>query len=52
LLAEKRRQQRLEALGFAVIRWGFDDIVDRPAQTVARVRSALARGIAMRHRSG
>jgi hypothetical protein len=44
LREEKRRQERLERRGFTVVRWGFEDVVNHQAATVARVRSALARG--------
>jgi hypothetical protein len=52
LRAEKKRQQRLEALGFVVVRWGFEDITRRPHDTVARIRDALTRGAAPRRRAG
>jgi hypothetical protein len=48
LRAEKLRQERLEELGFIVVRWGFADVTERPDLTIARVRSALARGSARR----
>jgi hypothetical protein len=44
LWAEKRRQERLERLGFQVVRVMWSDIEIHPAETVARVRAALARG--------
>jgi len=43
LLDEKRRQEALEDLGLVVVRWGWDDVVRRPAVTAARIRRALAR---------
>jgi hypothetical protein len=46
--AEALRQERLERMGFVVVRWTFDDVIDRPAATVARVREALATGAARR----
>ena len=41
---EKIRQERLERMGFTVVRWGWDDITRRPSQTVERIRAAMARG--------
>jgi hypothetical protein len=40
---EKLRQERLERLGYTVVRWGFTDATAFPDRTVARVQSALAR---------
>jgi very-short-patch-repair endonuclease len=52
LRKEKIRQERLERMGFIVMRWGFDDVTDRPAGTVARVRAALDRGAARQRWAG
>ncbi len=41
LVAEKRREDALRALGYAVVRLGWVDL-ERPAQAVARIRRALA----------
>lgn len=41
LVAEKRREDALRALGYAVVRLGWADL-ERPAQAVARIRRALA----------
>lgn len=46
--AEKIRQERLERLGFIVVRWTYDDVARNPALVVARVRDALRRGLARR----
>jgi hypothetical protein len=43
LLAEKRRQEKLENLGYVVVRWDFDDLVRRPTQTRQRILRAFAR---------
>ena len=48
LLAEKRRQERLEELGFIVVRWGWDDAVRRPEATADRIRRAIARADRLR----
>jgi very-short-patch-repair endonuclease len=50
LRKEKLRQERLERLGFIVVRWTFDDLMNRPNEVVARVRDAIQRGL--RKRSG
>lgn len=42
LVAEKRREDRLRALGFVVVRWTWDEIVREPARVIARIRQALA----------
>ncbi|HSY14596.1 MAG TPA: hypothetical protein VK816_01310 [Jatrophihabitantaceae bacterium] len=42
LWREKRRQKRLERLGYRVVRVLWDDIARSPAQTASRVRAALA----------
>lgn len=41
LLAEKRRQESLEQLGFRVVRWETRDIRRRPAGVVQRIAAAL-----------
>jgi very-short-patch-repair endonuclease len=41
LVAEKRRQERIERLGFLVVRWMTDEILIRPGGVVARVRDAI-----------
>jgi hypothetical protein len=43
LIAEKRRQERLEEAGLVVVRWGWQDLRD-PDLLAARVRRALDRG--------
>lgn len=40
LVAEKRREDRLRALGFAVVRWGWDEIRERPHAVADRIRRA------------
>jgi very-short-patch-repair endonuclease len=40
---EKRRQERLERLGYRVLRVMWDDVMRRPDETVARIRAALSR---------
>ncbi len=40
--ADRRRQARLEAAGQRVLRIGWDDLVERPAETAERVRQAAA----------
>ncbi|HZC72301.1 MAG TPA: DUF559 domain-containing protein [Jatrophihabitans sp.] len=42
LAEEKIRQEHLERAGYRVVRLLWDDIVRRPAESVARVRAALA----------
>lgn len=49
LLREKTREDRLRALGFAVVRWTFDEIEDAPDHVVDRVWEAARR---TRRRSG
>jgi very-short-patch-repair endonuclease len=41
LWTEKRRQERIERLGFRVVRVLWADVVDHPDETAARVRAAL-----------
>jgi very-short-patch-repair endonuclease len=41
LWKEKRRQERIERLGFRVVRVLWADVVDHPDETAARVRAAL-----------
>jgi hypothetical protein len=43
LWREKRRQERLEQLGFRVVRVSWQEVVHEPTRTVQRVRSALER---------
>jgi very-short-patch-repair endonuclease len=50
LRKEKLRQERLERLGFIVVRWTFDDVLHRPDEVVARLREALRRGLRNRAR--
>ncbi len=38
---EKRRPERLEQLGYRVVRWGVREIRERPAMTIQRIRAAL-----------
>lgn len=54
LIAEKRREDRLRALGFAVVRWTWSEIMNRPHEVVRRVRSAArwASGTAQAGRTG
>lgn len=40
LIAEKRREDRLRALGFAVVRWGWGDVMERPEAVAQRIRRA------------
>ena len=42
LRAEKIRQERLEAAGMRVIRFVWDDVMNHPERTAARVRTALS----------
>jgi len=44
LRLEKLRQEELEALGYIVVRWTWDDIWRRPEWVVARIRRAMAEG--------
>lgn len=44
LRAEKLRQESLEALGYIVVRWTWDDIWRRPEWVVMRIRRAMAEG--------
>jgi hypothetical protein len=44
LRAEKLRQENLEALGYIVVRWTWDDIWRRPEWVVLRIRRAMAEG--------
>ncbi len=41
LWKEKRRQERIERLGFRVVRVLWADVVDHPDETAARIRAAL-----------
>ena len=40
VIAEKRREDRIRALGYAVVRWTWDEIMLRPGVVVARIREA------------
>lgn len=42
LIAEKRREDRLRALGWIVVRWTWDEILRNPGAVVERVRRAAA----------
>jgi very-short-patch-repair endonuclease len=44
LRAEKLRQEALEARGYIVVRWTWDDIWRRPEWVIARLRQAMAEG--------
>lgn len=44
LRAEKLRQEELEAMGYVVVRWTWDDIWRRPEWVAGRIRSAFAEG--------
>jgi len=46
LRAEKLRQEALEALGYVVIRWTWEDIWRRPDWVVARIRAAFRKAAA------
>ncbi len=50
LWAEKRREDRIRAIGYEVVRWVYADLYD-PVRLAARVREALARGEARRRTS-
>jgi very-short-patch-repair endonuclease len=41
--ADARRDARLAAAGWTVLRFGWEDVVGRPVQTVERLRAALTR---------
>jgi hypothetical protein len=43
LRAEKLRQEELESLGYAVVRWTWDDIWRRPEWVARRLRNAFER---------
>lgn len=43
LLEEKRREDRLRALGFTVVRWMWDDIVREPERVAQQIRRAAMR---------
>lgn len=40
LLAEKLRQERLEALGYTIVRWSAGDVLVRPYQLARRIQAA------------
>lgn len=42
LVAEKRRQEALESVGFRVVRWGFPEVSPSPAVMLSRLRRAMA----------
>lgn len=44
LLDEKRREDRIRALGLAVVRWSWDDIMREPTKVAARIRAAAHAG--------
>lgn len=48
LIAEKRREDRLRALGYTVVRVTWADL-EHPARLIAMVRAAVARDMATRH---
>jgi len=43
LWREKRREDRLRELGYEVVRWTWDEIVNRPEVVVARILRAVSR---------
>jgi hypothetical protein len=43
LIAEKRREDRLRALGLEVVRWGTADILHRPHRVLADIHAAMRR---------
>jgi hypothetical protein len=51
LIAEKRRQEALEALGLIVVRWDWTDVTRRPRLLADRLNGAFERG-RLRDRSG
>jgi very-short-patch-repair endonuclease len=44
LANEKKRQEALERAGYRVVRVTWDDVVNNPVETVARVLEALRHG--------
>lgn len=48
LLAEKRRQERLEDLGYVVVRWNHDDLAHHAAATKQRILRAFSRADLLR----
>jgi len=48
LAAEKLRQERLEALGLVVVRWGWSDVTQEPGRLRARVLDAFHRAERLR----
>lgn len=42
LVREKKREDRLRALGYVVVRWTWDEIMRDPRAVVARIRRAFA----------
>ena len=47
LWQEKLRQERIEDLGYAVVRVTWAQVTQRPAETVARVLRGFGRGAAV-----
>lgn len=45
LRAEKMRQERLESLGYQVVRFTWHQVIYEPSQTAARIRAAFARSL-------
>ena len=45
---ERRREAEIQELGWTVLRVGWDDVVRRPAQTLARIDAALRRAATAR----
>jgi hypothetical protein len=43
VIREKRREDRLRALGFSVVRWMWEDIVNEPARVAEQIRRAARR---------
>lgn len=48
LRAEKLREERLSDMGFEVVRFTWDNVLRRPAQTAERIRAAFARAAKLR----
>jgi very-short-patch-repair endonuclease len=42
LFDEKRREDRIRALGYIVVRWTWDEIFRDPQRVVARIQAAAA----------
>lgn len=43
---ELEREERLRRAGFVIVRWGWDDVMLRAAETAAKIRAALAESAA------